>query len=68
MKNYVVLFREPEMHPLTSPYGFSCFADNADHAEEQCKNAYPECEVVWVWQGPVGLGIDLALQEYWGNL
>lgn len=30
---------------------FNCYADNPDHAEEQCMNAYPECAVLWVNEG-----------------
>ena len=30
---------------------FNCLADNADHAEEQCVNSYPDCEVLWVNEG-----------------
>ena len=26
-------------------------ADNAEHAEEQAINAYPDCEVLWVNEG-----------------
>ena len=26
---------------------FECSADNDDHAEEQCMNAYPEASVLW---------------------
>ena len=49
MKKYIVLYRiEKVMSPLDAPFGFSCDADNGDHAEEQCVNAYPDCDVVWV--------------------
>lgn len=30
---------------------FLCRADDADHAEEQCVNAYPDCHVVEVNKG-----------------
>lgn len=30
---------------------FQCQADDADHAEEQCINAYPGCAVLWVNEG-----------------
>ena len=30
---------------------FNCSADDADHAEEQCVNAYPACTVLWVNEG-----------------
>ena len=32
-------------------YGFICDADDIDHAEEQCQNAYPECNIFWVHKG-----------------
>ena len=49
MKKYIVLYRiEKVMLPLDAPFGFPCDADNGDHAEEQCINAYPDCNVVWV--------------------
>ena len=52
MKNYIVLYRiESIMCPADPPFGFQCWADDTDHAEEQCLNAYPDCSVVWVWQG-----------------
>lgn len=30
---------------------FLCQADDADHAEEQCMNAYPTCSIIWVNEG-----------------
>lgn len=30
---------------------FNCHADNADHAEEQCIDAYKDAEVLWVNEG-----------------
>jgi hypothetical protein len=68
LSNYVVLYREPEMFPLDAPLGFQCWADNAGHAEEQCINSYPDCDVVWVWEGPEGVGMQPALNDYWGNV
>lgn len=69
MQNYVVLYRvESGMLPADPPFGFQCDADDVDHAEEQCENAYPGCDIVWVWVGEKGVGIDPALQEYWGNV
>lgn len=65
LDNYIVLFRDDSLDALDAPLGFQCFAENADHAEEQCENAYPGCDVVWVWQGPFGVGIGPALADYW---
>ena len=67
MKNYVVLYRDEKvMAPADPPFGFQCYADDADHAEEQCINAYPGVDVVWVWQGVEGVGMQPALDDYWG--
>lgn len=30
---------------------FECFADDSEHAEEQCMDAYPDGEVLWVNEG-----------------
>lgn len=52
MNSYIVLYRiESIMTPLDSPFSFSCMADNTDHAEEQCINAYPDGDIVWVYAG-----------------
>jgi len=48
MNNYVVLYRTKDQAPLEAPMGFQCDADDSDHAEEQCENAYPDAFVVWV--------------------
>lgn len=52
MNAYVVLFREADdAHPANAPLLFHCQADDSDHAEEQCEDAYPDCCVAWVYQG-----------------
>ncbi len=64
MNNYIALYRiESIMTPLEEPFGFSCMADNGDHAEEQCLNAYPDCEVVWV---SLTENYQEALDDYYG--
>lgn len=67
LKNFVVLYRQEDSLPADPPLGFQCDAEDGDHAQEQCENAYPGCDVVWVWQGAKGVGVDPALQDYWGN-
>ena len=68
MNNYIVLYRvEALMSPLDEPFGFQCWAEDTDHAEEQCLNADPGGEVVWVWEGPFGVGVQRALDDYYGN-
>jgi hypothetical protein len=63
MNTYTVLYRiESIMGPLDAPFGFVCHADDADHAEEQCLNAYPDCAPVWCAQGD---DYPAALEEYW---
>lgn len=68
MKPYIVLYRqEAIMAPSDPPFGFACWADDADHAEEQCMNCYPDSDVVWVYRG---VGVDTrfdyqdALNDY----
>jgi hypothetical protein len=54
MKEYIVLYRiEKIMAPTDGPFGFACHADDEDHADEQCINAYPDADVVWVYEGSV---------------
>lgn len=66
MKNYVVLYRiESIMAPIDAPFGFQCWAEDVDHAEEQCINAEPDAEIVWVWQGKNGVGMKPALEDYY---
>ena len=49
MEQYTVLYRiESIQAPSDHPFGFMCWAEDADHAEEQCLNACPDCDVVWV--------------------
>jgi hypothetical protein len=65
MKKYIVLYRiESIMSPLDAPFGFICDAENTDHAEEQCTNAYPNCDVVWV---VLGDNYTDALSVYWNE-
>lgn len=64
MNSYVVLYRvESVMAPADPPFGFLCQADDPDHAEEQCVNAYPDCDVVWI---SVTETYETALKDYWG--
>ena len=65
MEKYIVLYRiESVMSPLDAPFGFVCDADNTDHAEEQCDNAYPDCGIVWVANGE---SYEDALNIYWNE-
>ncbi len=52
MKQYMVLYYiDSIMSKHDYPFGFECWADDADHAKEQAFNAYPDCEVVYVKDG-----------------
>jgi hypothetical protein len=62
MSTYIVLYWEVGHLPADPPISFRCHADDADHAEEQCKNAYPGCAIAWVWEGESG---DDAYADYW---
>jgi len=43
MKKYIVTYQD---EGSTLEMFFLCSADDADHAEEQCENAYPDCIVI----------------------
>jgi len=45
MNKYIVTYMD---EGSTFKLYFLCEADNIDHAEEQCENAYPDCIVVAV--------------------
>lgn len=62
MKTYIVLYREEYLLPADPPLGFRCEADDTEHAEEQCDNAYPGCDIVWIWEGD---SLQDALDDYW---
>lgn len=65
MKEFVVLYRvESIMTALDSPFGFVCWAEDVDHAEEQCLNAEPDGDIVWVVEGN---SYDDALDNYYGE-
>jgi hypothetical protein len=63
MQTHTVLYRDDSLQPLDAPYGFICEADDTDHAEEQCENAYPGCNIVWVCLAD---NLQEALDDYWG--
>jgi hypothetical protein len=41
--------------------GFPCQADSLDHAAEQCRNAYPGADVLWVHEGT---DLEAAIDEW----
>ena len=67
MSTYIVLYRKEGSPPLDAPMGLSfftyrCEADDPDHAEEKCREAYPGCDVMWVVQTS---SLDFALGDYY---
>jgi hypothetical protein len=63
MQAHFVLYRRADTTaPCDPPFVFPCFADDADHAEEQLLNAEPVASVLWVSLADTP---DDALQEYW---
>lgn len=62
LHKYVVIYREFDAGIFDAPLLFKCDAENADHAEEQCSNAYPDADVLWVFDGD---DIDAALTDYY---
>lgn len=62
MKTHIVLYRDDSLEPCEAPFAFVCEAEGTDHAEEQCENAYPGADIVWVYEGAC---IEDAYAEYW---
>lgn len=63
-RNYVVLYRRDYLLPADPPLAFRCLAEDADHAEEQCLNAEPDADVVWIVDT---ISPEAAYQDYWNN-
>ncbi len=51
MKIFTVIYQDTTDNLLGMWQFFRCQADDADHAEEQCINAYPDSHVLWVNEG-----------------
>ena len=49
MNKYTVIFVEPGLSECWQ--FFLCHADDDDHAQEQCEDAYPTATVLWVNEG-----------------
>jgi hypothetical protein len=62
MNRYIVLFRTSATLPGDAPFGFACMGEDTQHAEEQCTNAYPGSDIVWVVQTG---DYDVALMHYY---
>lgn len=50
MEPYTVIYVEPS-EGLELWQFFECQADDDEHAQEQCEDAYPTCNVLWVNMG-----------------
>lgn len=61
LDNWAVLYRDSSLLPADPPLAWECRAEDGDHAQEQCENAYPGCEVVWTH---LGYAQD-AYADYW---
>ena len=48
---YVVVFVPDNLKPPESILGFVCRAEDAADAAKQCREAYKNCEVLWVRKG-----------------
>jgi hypothetical protein len=64
MTNYIIIYRDAGVHPLSAPLAFACQADDMDHAEEQCLNAYPGADILWWHEGH---SFEEAMAEYFDN-
>ena len=65
MTEYIVLYRIKDISSdLDAPFGFQFWAEDGAHAEEQCINAYPDADVVWVVPTEQ---YSEALEEYYGS-
>jgi hypothetical protein len=58
LKKWTVLYQEK---PFINTLCFVCSADDTEHAEEQCLDAYPDSNVVWTFQGEP----EDAYEDYW---
>ena len=64
LDEWTVLYREKGSLPADPPQAFICRAEEGDHADEQCRNAYPDCDVVWSYLGDS----EGAYREYYDSL
>lgn len=65
MNNFTVLYRiNAIMDDGSAPFGFCCWARDSDHAEDQCLNTFPGCDVVWIAKTR---HYRDALADYWGE-
>lgn len=63
LKTWTVLYRAQDSLPLDPPEAFVCQAEDMEHAEEQCMDAYDlhEDDIVWVYDDEP----QRAYEDYW---
>ncbi len=61
LHGFAVIHRDAGALPGSFPECFMCQAEDGDHAEEQCRNAYPESKVLWTHLGTA----EAAYDNYW---
>jgi hypothetical protein len=44
---WCVVYRDKGANPFSAEV-FKCEAEDYDHAEEQCENAYPDADILWI--------------------
>lgn len=64
LATYTVLCWDDPAAAQLVPLAFVCEAEDTEHAEEQCENAYPGCVIAWVAQTP---DVGIAYYDYWGS-
>ena len=62
MIHYIILYWDVDASPGDPPLAFTCDADDMEHAEEQCANAYPGCAIAWGFEGR---DVNAAFADYW---
>ena len=64
MNTYIVLYRDADILAADPPLAFRCQADDSDHAEEQCLDANPDAEIVWMVMTD---DPEKAYTDYWNT-
>lgn len=64
LNEFVVIYDAGGNASCMVPEAFCCFAEDSDHADEQCQDAYPDCTVLEVYEGYSG---EDALDDYADN-
>ena len=66
MAPYIVLYRRDDITaPADPPFGFRCWAEDTEHAEEQTINAEPDADILRVVQTD---NVEQAYSDYWNTL